>query len=97
MVVRHCREKYYGITPLCPTGPTVLGEALASFRAQPDCVFGDHLELTPSHSDKNRAFVLPDGKILAFTKRAEGGDLEALGASGVNNYNVLWRARKFYT
>jgi hypothetical protein len=52
--------------------------------------------LTPTHGQKNRAFVLPDGTIMAWSKPAGGGDLTGLGARGVNNYNELWAARKVY-
>ncbi len=95
-VVRNCREEYYGRTALCPTGPTVFGAALAAHRAQENYVFGDVLELTPTHKTKNKAFVLPDGTIMAWNKPAEGGDLVGLGASGVNNYNEFWKARNVY-
>lgn len=95
-VVRNRKENYYEVTPLCPTGPTLLGEALAANRAHPHHVFGDYLELTPAHQQKNRAFVLPDGTILAWGKRAAGGDLSALGVRGGNNYNELWQARQIY-
>lgn len=95
-VVRNCHEEYYGRTPLCPTGPTVFGAALAAHRAQENHLFGDVLELTPKHRIKNKAFVLADGTIMAWNKPAEGGDLVALGASGVNNYNDFWKARDVY-
>lgn len=95
-VVRHCHEEYYGRTPLCPTGPTVFGAALAAHRPQENYIFGDFVELTPAHKIKNRAFVLPDGTIMAWGKPTGGGDLVGLGASGVNNYNDFWRARDVY-
>jgi len=96
MIVANCVEQYYGITPLCPTGPTLLGKALAANGSQANFVYGDYLELTPTHDQKNRAFVLPDGTIMAWSKPAGGGDLTGLGAKGVNNYNELWAARKVY-
>jgi mannosyltransferase OCH1-like enzyme len=95
-IVNNCKEEYYGITPLCPTGPTLLGKALAAHGGQSDFVYGDYLELTPTHEQKNRAFVLPDGSIMAWSKPSGGGDLTGLGAKGVNNYNELWAARKVY-
>lgn len=95
-IVNNCKEKYYGITPLCPTGPTLLGRALAAHGGQSDFVYGDYLELTPTHEQKNRAFVLPDGTIMAWSKPSGGGDLTGVGAKGVNNYNELWAAREVY-
>jgi len=96
MIVNNCQEKYYGITPLCPTGPTLLGAALAANGGNPNFVYGDYLELTPTHEQKNRAFVLPDGTIMAWSKPSGGGDLTGVGAQGVNNYNELWAARQVY-
>jgi hypothetical protein len=63
---------------------------------QSDFVYGDYLELTPTHEQKNRAFVLPDGTIMAWSKPSGGGDLTGVGAKGVNNYNELWAARNVY-
>ena len=96
LIVKNCHEQYYGITPLCPTGPTLLGEALAVNKGQSDFVYGDYLELTPTHEQKNRAFILPDGTIMAWSKPSGGGDLTGVGAKGVNNYNELWAARDIY-
>jgi len=96
-VVRNRKENYYGVTPLCVSGPGLLGEALAANRANARHVLGDHMDLTPTHKEKNTAFVLPDGSIFAWGKRAAGGDLTALGLRGGNNYNELWKARQVYS
>lgn len=97
LIVKNCHERYYGITPLCPTGPTLLGQALAMNGSNADFVYGDYLELTPTHEQKNRAFVLPDGTIMAWSKPSGGGDLTGVGAKGVNNYNELWVQRAIYS
>jgi hypothetical protein len=97
MIIDNCRKKYYGITPLCPTGPTLLGAALAANGGNANHVFGDYLELTPTHEQKNRAFVLPNGTIMAWSKPSGGGDLTQLGAKGTNNYNELWASKRAYT
>ena len=39
---------------------------------------------------------LPDGTIFALKKPSSGGDLSALGATGVNNYNELWYTKNLY-
>jgi hypothetical protein len=96
MIMANYTEHYYGITPLCPTGPALLGKALAVNGGQSDFVYGDYLELTPAHQNKNRAFVLPDGTIMGWGKPSDGGDLAGLGAKGTNNYNQLWADRKVY-
>lgn len=96
MIVKNCHEQYYGITPLCPTGPTLLGAALAANGGNVNHIFGDYLELTPTYEQKNGAFVLPDGTIMAWKKPSGGGDLTGVGAKGVNNYNDFWHARSVY-
>lgn len=95
-VVENCRNEYYGITPLSPTATPVLGQALAKHGEQANFVYGDFLQLTPTHQQQNTAFVLPDGTILAWGKPAGGGDLSSLGAKGVNNYNDLWHQKALY-
>ena len=95
-IVRNCREEFYGLTPLCPTGPTVFGRALAVHGSQKNYFFGDVIELTPTHEKKNKAFLLPDGAIVAWCKPTEGGDLAGLGAKGVNNYNKFWLEKDVY-
>lgn len=95
-VVRNCAEKYYGITPLCPTGPTLLGRSFAKCGADSHAIFGDVISLTPTHKKQNTAYVLSDGTIHAFTKNGAGGDLESLGAKGTNNYNEFYRAGNVY-
>jgi mannosyltransferase OCH1-like enzyme len=96
MIEDNCFDKYYGITPLCPTGPTLFGKALATNGSQANFLYGDYLELTPTHQQKNRAFVLPDGTIMGWGKPSDGGDLLKLGAKGTNNYNELWSKRQVY-
>lgn len=95
-VVENVKNKYYGITPLSPTATPVLGQALAKHGEQSSFVYGDFLELTPTHQLHNTAFVLHDGTILAWGKPAGGGDLSALGARGTNNYNELWHQKALY-
>jgi mannosyltransferase OCH1-like enzyme len=95
-IVKNVNNQYYGITPLSPTATPVLGQALAKHGEQANYVYGDFLQLTPTHEKQNTAFVLPDGTILAWGKTAGGGDLSAFGAKGVNNYNDLWRSKRLY-
>lgn len=96
-IVQNCKNKYYGITPLCPTGPTLLGESLAKNGSQSNFAYGDFLDLTPGFNNTNTAFVLPDGTIMAWAKPAAGGDLTVLGGKGVNNYNDFWHKKEVYT
>ena len=75
---------------------SVLGKAMAGYGERSGIVVGDFIFLTPLHSQRNSAFVLPDGLILALGKPAAGGDLSQLGAKGSNNYNFFYQTRTVY-
>ena len=91
-------NRYYGMTPLCPTGPSLWGRSIAECATETHegLFFGDCMELTPNHPIKNKSFVLPDGTIIAECKKANGGDLTALGAKDSNNYNEFWHSKQVY-
>ena len=95
-VLEHCRTNYFGVTPLCPTGPNLWGRAIAIEGASSSLAFGDSIELTAQYHFSNKALVLPDGKILAYKKPSAPGDLQSLGAHGTNNYLTLWQERRVY-
>lgn len=96
MIVENTKNNFYGLTPLCPTGPSLWGRAISYVGTDENTVIGDFIELTPNFKKKNKAMVLPDGTIFAFNKDAPGGDLESLGCKGVNNYNDFWLAKDIY-
>lgn len=97
LIINNVNNKFYGQTPLCPTGPSLWGRALAITGLDSGVLFGDAIELTPNHKRKNKAMILPDGTILAYKKPSGGGDLRSLGATGTNNYNIFWREKRVYT
>jgi hypothetical protein len=96
-VVEHCRSNYYGVSPLCPTGPNLWGRVIAIEGASSTLAFGDSVELTATYPQANKALVMPDGRILAYKKPSAPGDLESLGARGTNNYLTLWQERRVYS
>ena len=98
-VIANVDNEYYGMTPLCPTGPSLWGRSIAECATETHqgLFFGDNMELTPDHPIKNKSFVLPDGTIIAECKRAHGGDLRALGAKDTNNYNEIWHGKRVYS
>ena len=95
-VIENCRNNYYGVHSLCPTGPNLFGRALAKHGSSSAIAYGDLIPLTPNHSQKNLAFILPDGFLFALLKPTGGGDLTGVGAIGTNNYNELYSKRNIY-
>ena len=96
MIIENTKNNFYGVTALCPTGPSLWGRAISYVGTDENAIIGDFIELTPNFKKKNKAMVLPDGTIFAFNKDAPGGDLESLGCKGVNNYNDFWLAKDIY-
>jgi len=90
------RQNEYELADLTDQIVLDIGAALAANGGQSDFVYGDYLELTANHQNKNRAFVLPDGTIMGWGKPTDGGDLKGLGAKGTNNYNELWAQKQVY-
>jgi len=97
-VVRHCHEEYYGPSIYSPTGPSVLGAAIAAQDPILNRVSGHLMALTPNHSHRNMCFVLPDGQILALFKKGwmKPGDILFGKKNGTNNYCDLWVKRCVY-
>ena len=97
-VVRHCQEEHYGLSIYCPTGPSVLGAAIASQERTAAQVCGHLMALTPNHHRRNLSFVLPDGQILALFKKGwmDPDDVLFGKRAGTNNYEDLWTERRVY-
>ena len=105
LIVQNCEEKWYGRTPLCPTGPALFGEAIAKKNRGKEIIFG-YLDRPMIPFTKRNfpylkkiiksKFRLPDNKAFALVKPSNGGDLKALGVSGSNNYNEFWRTNSVY-
>ena len=96
LIVENCRNRYYGINALCPTGPILFGRAIANCGENENYIFGDVRFLTPMCNITNKAFVLPSGEIFCMFKPSDGGDLTKLGGLGVNNYNNFYNEDKVY-
>ena len=104
-IISNCREKWYGRTPLCPTGPALFGEQIAKENRGKNLIIGDLIRPMIPFTRKNFPFfkriirakyILPNGKALALVKPASGGNLKTLGVKGSNNYNNFWNTGNVY-
>lgn len=100
MIMENIAVGFYGSNPLDPTGPGLLGRALAEVGPLSDTINGEFIALTPRHSRKNFACVLPSGEVLAWGKATAGtpagNGLESYGAKSVNSYADLYLKREIY-
>tara|TARA_B100001989_G_C24093386_1_gene248178 strand:+ start:49 stop:261 length:213 start_codon:yes stop_codon:yes gene_type:complete len=70
MIVENTKNNFYGIIPLCPTGKILWVKAIASIEVDENIIIRDFIELTQNFKIKNKAFVLPDGRIFAVNKHS---------------------------
>ena len=101
IIIRNCKEEYYGITATSPTGPGVLGRSIAYFGLEREHVIGHFMPLTPNHINKNRSYILPDGTILALHKdawlsSAKAGQISEFGIKDSDNYLELYNKQDIY-
>ena len=90
--VANVRRRFYGKDPLFPTGPSVLGRAVANRSLEARVQIGDYWWLRR----RRNKYTLPDRGVVARCKvggRYLGG---VSGIPGGNNYNVMWRERTIY-
>ncbi len=101
IIIKHCKEEYYGTTATSPTGPGVLGRSLAYYGLERNNIIGHFMPLTPNHKNKNRSYILPDGSILALHKdawllSAKAGQISEFGINDSDNYLKLYNEHNIY-
>jgi len=97
MIVNHASINFYGDSCLDVTGPYLFGRALAAVNNYKDIVFGDSRELTPNRAEnKNIYKILPNGDLIAFRNKKEGGQISDYGISGANSYADIWNKRQVW-
>lgn len=85
-ILRNVAFKRYNNSPLCITGPCVIGRAIAIIGDEQNIHVGDFVE-------EDKSFVLDDGSKFAFYKKFAGGEMNI---KGTNNYNNFWNNKNLY-
>lgn len=94
-------NRYYGQSPLDPTGPNCFGRVVSEHAKTMTCVFGEFRPLTPGPSFTNLMYLSSSGYLIAHHRTSwapvlEGGDFSKFGAKGSNNYQDLWNTYDIY-
>lgn len=102
-IVKNHRQKYYGLNPLYPTGPVLLGKVFARVMIEngrkpqaDDQHIGSCRCVTPDAEMLNVSYVSKEGRLIALRTKSGGGDLAHIGLYGTNNYNEIWKSKKIY-
>ena len=91
-VVTNVNFMYYGHDPHFPTGPSVLGRAVAHAGLDLNLLVGEYWWF----KYRKNKFVLPGNSVVARHKRGGAYKGGQSGVLGGNNYNEIWKARFVY-
>lgn len=92
--VENVQRRFYGKDPHYPTGPSVLGRALANFSFDATVLLGDFLWL----SGRRAKYTLPGQPGFLARGKVCGRNLGGVsGVLGGNDYNAMWRERTVYS
>lgn len=96
-IVAHHQSRYYGLSPLDPTGPYMFGRALAEEYHWHETLFGDSKLL--SQEDNGRANIvktMPTGEVIAIRNKVNSCSIDELVEGHSNNYVDLWNAKRIW-
>jgi len=96
MIVRNTNNRYYGTNSLCPTGPIMLGRALAFVNRNLYYGCGTMVAVSAKYKNRNHVFLDEEGNLIALRTQGSGGKPKSIGLKGTNDYNKIWNRRNYY-
>ena len=90
LIILNCHERWYGRTPLCPTGPALYGEAIATNNRGKNLIIGDLVRPMIPFTRKNfpllKRLIKKHGKpsLKIFYLQKVSDELKDLGEKGLN-------------
>ena len=103
MICANVKERYYGNSSLCPTGPALFGKAIASTCRAEDLIVGDsrwyspELPLRPNSIVRERSHCfIYDNELVAIRRKRGAGSLSEIGIHGGNEYYKMWAKEDVY-
>lgn len=94
MIASNVEQRYYGCSPLHPTGPALFGRAIAHVDRERDIEVGEFKNLTGNANPNNFGCLDGSGRLLAL--RMKTGHLSELGLQGTNHYAEMWSLGRIY-
>lgn len=101
IIVKNCKNEYYGISVLDVTACVVLGQAIILSKEEMSCTNGEIICLNSVMHyapKKSLGFFTDYGDFIALRKPAEVecGDMKTLGFPLTNNYVEMWKNKNVY-
>ena len=109
LICANVKRRYYGLTPLCPTGPALFGKALAQTCEAEELITGGAqliardgvTRLAPDVAVPDDKFIhcqFLRGTLIAVKRKPMlSAGLSGLGIATGNNYRDLWNDREIYS
>lgn len=97
MIVANCQNRHRGSSSLCPTGPVLLGKAIAMHCSPEQIHLGEVKNVAESERVESLVFVdSTDRRLIGYRSKSQAGLAELGLHEGVNNYNDFYRAGVVY-
>jgi hypothetical protein len=112
LIVKHCKEEYYGIQCVDVSATTVLGIAITKSLPHFGIATNGQLDnFTRKVFDKKTqnkikkmgyesvellGFIMDNDQLIAIRKPSNGGDIKSMGFEGTNNYVEMWKDKNVY-
>lgn len=111
LIVKNCKEEYYGVQCVDVSATTVLGIAITKSLPHFGIATDGELDFfTISSFDRKTqnkiknmgyddillGFIMDNDKLIAIRKPTRGGDIESIGFKGTNNYVKMWKEHDIY-
>lgn len=93
LVIENCKTHWIGNTPLCVTGPTVFGSAIATVGLVPGVNYHTGQFI---FQEEQKVFTTRENDLFALYKPGGLGHGNS-GVRGGNNYSELWWKRRIYS
>lgn len=96
-IVENHATRFYGHSPLEPTGPYMFGRVLAETENWKTIAFGDSRLINTDRGGKPDILkVSPSGEVIAVRNKSRNGHISDMVSTGGNNYIELWKNRRIW-
>ncbi len=96
-IVAHHKARYYGLHPLDPTGPFMLGRVLCEGEDWQQVAFGDSRSLSIDQGGRNQiAKIMPGGEIVAMRNKDRDCCIDEMVKGHSNHYVKIWESGRMW-
>ena len=96
-IVENHQARYYGLSPLDPTGPNMFGRVLSEGEDWDKTVLGESRLISREKTGRvNILKILPCGSVIALRNKINNCSIDEMVDGHTNNYSELWNAKRIW-